>query len=121
VQVKLMDGVNTDTVWTWNAIGKHAGAWGLDPAAPEFTKAFLLNHLISEWLPAEGAAAQANVDPVTGQAAWYDLRVRIDKAKPEEAGLSAPAFAAFAHPPGLAPPPPILRYHAGAGRAGDSR
>jgi anaerobic selenocysteine-containing dehydrogenase len=119
VQVKLMDGVNADTVWTWNAIGKHAGAWGLDPAAPEFTKGFLLNHLIPEWLPGEGA--QANADPVTGQAAWYDLRVRIDKAKPEEAGLSAPVFAAFAHPSGLAPPPPILRYHAGAGRAGDSR
>ncbi len=28
-QVKLMDGVNPDTVWTWNAIGKRSGAWGL--------------------------------------------------------------------------------------------
>ena len=27
-QVRLMDGVNPDTVWTWNAIGKRAGAWG---------------------------------------------------------------------------------------------
>ena len=26
-QVKLMEGVNPDTVWTWNAIGKRAGAW----------------------------------------------------------------------------------------------
>ena len=25
-QVKLMDGVNPDTVWTWNAIGKRSGA-----------------------------------------------------------------------------------------------
>src|SRR6202521_5860612 len=25
-QVKLMEGVNPDTVWTWNAIGKRAGA-----------------------------------------------------------------------------------------------
>ena len=25
-----MDGVNRDTVWTWNAIGKRAGAWRLD-------------------------------------------------------------------------------------------
>ncbi len=24
-----MDGVNPDTVWTWNAIGKRAGAWNL--------------------------------------------------------------------------------------------
>jgi len=114
VQVKLMDGVNPDTVWTWNAIGKHAGAWGLDPAAPEFRKGFLLNHLISEWLPAGGSQAQANADPVTGQAAWYDLRVRIDKAAPAEAGTSAPSFAAFAHPAGFARPPAILRYRAGA-------
>ncbi|HJU16284.1 MAG TPA: molybdopterin oxidoreductase family protein, partial [Stellaceae bacterium] len=114
VQVKLMDGVNPDTVWTWNAIGKHAGAWGLDGAAPEFRKGFLLNHLISEWLPSGGGAAQANADPVTGQAAWYDLRVRIDKAAPAEAGVSAPTFAPFEHPPGLARAPAILRYCAGA-------
>jgi len=24
-QLKLMDGVNPNTVWTWNAIGKRAG------------------------------------------------------------------------------------------------
>ena len=30
VQIKTMDGVNPDTVWTWNAIGKRAGAWNLD-------------------------------------------------------------------------------------------
>ena len=24
-----MDGVNPNTVWTWNAIGKRAGAWNL--------------------------------------------------------------------------------------------
>jgi anaerobic selenocysteine-containing dehydrogenase len=33
-QVKLMEGVNADTVWTWNAIGKRAGAWALDRDAP---------------------------------------------------------------------------------------
>ena len=49
--VKLMEGVNPDTVWTWNAIGKRKGAWNLDEDAPEVTKGFLLNHLISE-LPA---------------------------------------------------------------------
>ena len=38
VPTKLMDGVNPDTVWTWNAIGKHAGAWGLDPDSPEFRR-----------------------------------------------------------------------------------
>ena len=30
-QVRLMDGVNPDTCWTWNAIGKRAGAWHLRP------------------------------------------------------------------------------------------
>jgi hypothetical protein len=42
-----MDGVNPDTVWTWNAIGKRAGAWNLDKNAPEAKKGFLLNHIIS--------------------------------------------------------------------------
>ena len=50
-QVKLMEGVNADTVWTWNAIGKRAGAWALDADAPEATRGFLLNHLIAELLP----------------------------------------------------------------------
>src|SRR5436190_1157876 len=28
-QIRLMEGVNRDTVWTWNAIGKSSGAWNL--------------------------------------------------------------------------------------------
>jgi sulfite dehydrogenase (quinone) subunit SoeA len=114
VQVKLMDGVNPDTVWTWNAIGKRAGAWNLDPAAPEFRKGFLLNHLIAELLPEAEGYRHSNADPVTGQAAWYDLRVRIDKARPLEAGSSAPFFAPFGHPAALATPPKVLRYGAPA-------
>ena len=90
--IKLMDGVNRDTVWTWNAIGKRVGAWNLDPAAPEFRKAFLLNHLISELLPPDGGYEYANADPVTGQAAWYDLRVRIDRVAPNEAQAAVPRF-----------------------------
>ncbi|MEQ8666261.1 MAG: molybdopterin oxidoreductase family protein [Rhodospirillales bacterium] len=81
VPVQLMDGVNDDTVWTWNAIGKRSGAWNLTPGAPESRRGFLLNHLISELLPErDGGYRYANADPVTGQAAWYDLRVRIEKA-----------------------------------------
>ena len=92
-QAKLMDGVNPDTVWTWNAIGKRSGAWGLSPDAPEAKKGFLLNHLISELLPErEGGYRYSNSDPVTGQAAWYDLRVRIEKAAGQEPE-SAPQFA----------------------------
>ena len=112
-QVRLMEGVNPDTVWTWNAIGKRAGAWNLDPRAPEATKGFLLNHLIHELLPErEGGTRYSNSDPVTGQAAWYDLRVRIEKAAPEEAGETEPRFAPLPTPPGFGEPPEILRYGA---------
>ncbi len=111
-QVKLMDGVNPDTVWTWNAIGKRAGAWNLDPAAPEAVKGFLLNHVISELLPERGGYRYANADPVTGQAAWYDLRVRIEKAKPGEAEATEPRLPPLKRPPGMAAPPAKLRYGA---------
>ena len=95
-QVRLVDGVNPDTVWTWNAIGKRAGAWALDPDAPEATRGFLLNHLITELLPEQsGGYRFANADPVTGQAAWYDLKVSIEKARPEQEGQTWPRFEAL--------------------------
>ena len=48
---------------------------------------FLLNHLISELLPKGGGGYRySNSDPLTGQAAWFDLRVKIEKA--ESAGTS---------------------------------
>ncbi|MEI6572910.1 MAG: molybdopterin oxidoreductase family protein [Alphaproteobacteria bacterium] len=91
-QAKLMNGVNPDTVWTWNAIGKRSGTWGLEKGAPESKQGFLLNHLISELLPErEGGYRFSNSDPVTGQAAWYDLRVRLEKAT-DANGMSAPQF-----------------------------
>ena len=93
-QVKLMEGVNEDTVWTWNAIGKRRGAWNLSPDAPEGTKGFLLNHIISQLLPEQGSGYRyANSDPITGQAAWFDLRVKIEKAGPNKPGeLTEPQF-----------------------------
>lgn len=63
------------TVWTWNAIGKQRGAWKLARKAPEFTDGFLLNHLVDE---RAADRTFANGDPVTGQAAWFDLRVRLE-------------------------------------------
>jgi anaerobic selenocysteine-containing dehydrogenase len=87
-QLKTMEGVESNTVWTWNAIGKQAGAWALAPDASEATHGFLLNHLISEHLPhRSGERRITNSDPVTGQAAWFDLRVRITKAAPGESGV----------------------------------
>ena len=103
VPVALMAALNEDTVWTWNAIGKRKGAWALDPAAPEATKGFLLNHLISELLPERGDGHRwSNSDPITGQAAWFDLRVRIERvAAPSEA---QPVFPATPSPVPTVPP-----------------
>ena len=91
-----MDGVNRETVWTWNAIGKRSGAWGLAPDAPESQRGFLLNHLIADLLP-EGAGGYrySNSDPVTGQAAWYDLKVRIEKCAAGETHEISPKFPAI--------------------------
>ena len=81
VPVAQMAALNPHTIWTWNAIGKRKGTWALDPGAPESTKGFLLNHLIHELLPPKADGLRwSNSDPVTGQAAWFDLRVRIAKA-----------------------------------------
>jgi sulfite dehydrogenase (quinone) subunit SoeA len=111
-QAKLMDGVNPHTVWTWNAIGKRAGAWNLEPQATESRRGFLLNHIISETLPQPPAGRQyGNSDPITGQAAWYDLRVRIEKVKAGD-GLTEPQFAPLPSPPHLPERPNILRYGA---------
>jgi anaerobic selenocysteine-containing dehydrogenase len=70
---RYSEAVEPGTVWTWNAIGKSPGAWGLAPESNEFTKGFILNHLITDTLPGD----TSNSDPVTGQAGWYDVRVRI--------------------------------------------
>lgn len=114
VPVKLMEGVNGDTVWTWNAIGKRAGTWNLDPKSPEVTKGFLLNHLISDLLPVrDGGYRHANADPITGQAAWYDLRVRVERAAadaPER--LTEPRFETVARPANMSQPPAVNRYGA---------
>ena len=91
VPVAHMAALNPRTIWTWNAIGKRKGAWALDDGASEATTGFLLNHLISECLPAKGDGPRlSNSDPVTGQAAWFDLRVRIEKVGPKT--QSEPAF-----------------------------
>jgi len=103
-QLKTMEGVEANTVWTWNAIGKQGGAWGLAANSSESTHGFLLNHLISEHLPLNGALngnerRVTNSDPVTGQAAWFDLRVKIYKAAPGETGIW-PTFPAAKPLPG---------------------
>jgi len=102
VPVAEMAGLNENTVWTWNAIGKRKGAWALDPNAPEATKGFLLNHLIHELQPAKGDGLRwSNSDPVTGQAAWFDLKVKLEKTTaPKE---SQPSFKEIKSPVGAGP------------------
>ena len=102
VPVAHMAALNDNTVWTWNAIGKRKGAWALEENAPETTKGFLLNHLIHELLPANGDGMRwANSDPITGQAAWFDLKVRIEKS--DITGQTLPDFAPQKSPVGKGP------------------
>jgi sulfite dehydrogenase (quinone) subunit SoeA len=112
-RLRTMEGVEASTVWTWNGVGKQAGAWGLSNDAPEATTGFLLNHLISELLPKAGddPRRRANADPVTGQAAWFDLRVRVVKAAPGETG-TWPVFDPLPPLPGEARLPSRLRWNA---------
>ena len=115
---RYSEAVEPGTVWTWNAIGKSAGAWNLTADANESQRGFLLNHLISEELPGPGSASTiSNSDPITGQAAWYDVRVRIYPAGPEEPEQTSPQFAPVPTPPGVAASPP-RRQSWFAGRGG---
>ena len=112
-QVRTVDGVNPDTVWTWNAIGKRRGAWMLDPDVPEVTRGFLLNHAITELLPPNAYGRRySNSDPLTGQAAWFDLRVRLHKCAAADEGESAPQLPALKQPPGIPQAPRRLSFGA---------
>jgi anaerobic selenocysteine-containing dehydrogenase len=127
--IRYSEAVEPGTVWTWNAIGKADGAWQLASGADEARKGFLLNHLISEELPlhgdafddrkagaggATGARTISNSDPVTGQAGWYDVRVRIRPADPAEPEQSFPQTATMPAAPGvLGRPGKVLAYFAG--------
>jgi anaerobic selenocysteine-containing dehydrogenase len=92
------EAVDPGTVWTWNAIGKAESAWSLDPNANESKKGFLLNHLISEELPF-GEFRVSNSDPITGQAGWYDVRVKILSADDQTASSETwPQFKAYTVP-----------------------
>lgn len=103
-QIRLVDGVEQNTVWTWNAIGKRHGSWTLKDNAAEHTRGFLLNHAIGDLLPPnEHGKRYSNSDPVTGQAAWFDLRVRIKKCEAGECGFTEPQFKKLPLPPGIGP------------------
>ena len=95
------EAVEPGTVWTWNAIGKAKGAWGLNKNANESQQGFLLNHLISEELPpSEAGDHLSNSDPITGQAGWYDVRVKIYPADDNDPKETFPQFEEGAETPG---------------------
>jgi anaerobic selenocysteine-containing dehydrogenase len=110
---RFSEAVEPGTVWTWNAIGKAAGAWNLTPDANESQRGFLLNHLIREELPAPGGGTVSNSDPITGQAAWYDVRVRIYKAGAEDPAQTWPQVDAVTPLPGMRAAPKRRGWMAG--------
>jgi len=111
---RLSEAVEPGTVWTWNAIGKAKGAWNLTEDANESQKGFLLNHLISEELPPHDAGDHiSNSDPITGQAGWYDVQVRVYKAGPDEEQVTSPQFDNMAPYPGQEKRKSWLSYFAG--------
>nr|MCU0920572.1 hypothetical protein [Burkholderiaceae bacterium] len=69
------------------------------------------NHLISEELPGR----LSNSDPITGQAAWYDVRVRISAAQSDEAAMTWPQTKAVPQAPGTGIAPRWRAFFAGQG------
>ncbi|MDH3981136.1 MAG: molybdopterin oxidoreductase family protein, partial [Gammaproteobacteria bacterium] len=111
---RYSEAVEPGTVWTWNAIGKASGAWNLDGKANESKQGFLLNHVISEELPAHEAGEHlSNSDPVTGQAGWYDVRVRVYPASKEEAAETFPQYDEMPAVPGTSERRKWQQYFAG--------
>ena len=54
------------------------GTYSINPTSID--ENIVLNTLIDDLLPArDGGYRYANADPVTGQAAWYDLKVKVEK------------------------------------------
>ncbi len=114
---RYSESVEPGTVWTWNAVGKAAGAWNLAPGSNESQRGFLLNHLISEELDTGEGVRVSNSDPITGQAAWFDVRVRIYKAGSDEPHCTSPQFPALDPYPGMKPRPKQIAFFGGRFRS----
>jgi len=115
VRVKIMLGLNNKTVWTWNAIGKRSGSWNLQSNVEEASEGFLLNHLIDDSLPRnKHNYSFSNSDPITGQAAWFDVRVKIEKitnTQEDTLSVSEPNFDKLILPPKMPVRPNIIGYN----------
>ena len=60
----------------------------------------------------------SNSDPITGQAAWYDVRVRIYPAEPDEPQQTSPQFKPMERVPGMFENPQWLAYFGGGRKGG---
>ena len=94
-------------------------AWAFE--RPEFVPATCLEHgrpapFPSIFAPTTRAALEhfyaRLAEGLGAVAAWYDLRVRMEPAAPDEAAASAPAFPTLRAPPGMPERPAVLRYGA---------
>ena len=113
------EAVEPGTVWTWNAIGKAAGAWNLAPDANESRQGFLLNHLISDELPAAARQRRGSRTPTRSPArpAGTTCACASSRPTPGEAQRSAAAVRADAAVPGHG----RARRAAGVARTRDGR
>ena len=82
-QVYITETTEPNSVWTWNAIGKMKGTWGLKPDAEEGEKGFILNHVIPHSIKIEEREIYYG-DPITGHLAWFDTKVKVYKAEPPD-------------------------------------
>ena len=108
-----MDGVNPNTVWTWNAIGKRNGAWNLAADSPEFTQGVSAEPPDHRTLAGRDGAPRSTPTRSPGRppgticgcgSRRRRRRSRLQRARLRDLG----------HPPSLAPPPDIVRYGAPA-------
>ena len=65
-------------------------------------------------MPAKGDGMRwSNSDPITGQAAWFDVRVKLEKVPPKEQNedtKSQPQFNRLKLPPTMPNRPNIIKY-----------
>jgi anaerobic selenocysteine-containing dehydrogenase len=78
------------------------GAWNLTPDANESQEGLFAQPPDLGRTAGVGCGAHiSNSDPITGQAAWYDVRVRIYKAEAGEPAETFPQFKAVPAAPGV--------------------
>ena len=105
----FVDAIGADKVHiSGESLGAQVAAWFALQHPGRVNKIVMNTGIL---LPPDAAgAAHSNSDPITGQAAWYDLKVRIRPANRDETG-TWPTFTASAME--RAPRPSVLRYAAG--------